>query len=46
MKDLFPTTYAASDLTVGIELTIISIDHVLKKLNENIFPAVLRCTDI
>ena len=46
MKDLFSTTYAAFDLSVGIELTVISIDHVLKKLNENIFPAALRSIDI
>lgn len=47
MKDLFSTTYAAFDLTVGVELAIISIEHVLKKkLNENIFAAALRLTDI
>jgi len=30
MKDLFSTIYAAFDLSAGIELTIISIDHALK----------------
>lgn len=43
---MFCTTYAAFDLSVGIELTVISIDLVFKKLNENIFPAALRSTDI
>jgi hypothetical protein len=43
---MFSATYAAFDLSVGIELTIISIDLVFKKWNENIFPAALRSNDI